>query len=58
MMKVVQIAVDGNGNLLALTDDGNIFMRLHDQWQYVASPSADDLPKVDGSISITDTAES
>jgi hypothetical protein len=56
-MKVTQIAVDSNGNLMALTDDGNIFIRLNDRWQYIVSPSSNDLPKIDTNLSISDTEQ-
>lgn len=53
-MVVIQINMDSDGNLVALTDDGNIFVRINERWQYMPGPSADDLPRVDASLSIMD----
>jgi hypothetical protein len=49
-MVVRQLASDGDGNLLALTDDGSIFVLMNGAWQYVPGPTNDDLPQINGEV--------
>lgn len=56
-MKVTQIGTDSNGNLIALTDDGNIFIRMNDRWQYIAGPAANDLPRIDSDLNLSDVVD-